>query len=177
MTTAEAMLDIWSIDAATGASTRLAELERSVRKSPVLKGVNRVLKLVQLVRLLTLINVLDVRLLLIMGVAHWKTRRLTSYMNQEPFDGDEGLAELRRIARRCGDLVQCLNGFYGQRRRLGRRLRLLLPLNGLVLPQLENLICEVEDIGETAALSGSPEFTASIMEQLVAHGVISPEDL
>ena len=103
-------------------------------------------------------------------------------MNQEPFDGDEGLAELRGIARRCGDLVQCLDGFYGQRRRLGRRLRLLLPrlllpLNGLVLPQLENLICEVEDIGETAALSASPEIRASIMEQLAAHGIISPDDL
>ena len=158
------------------------ELERSVRKSPVLKRVNRVLKLVKLVHLLTCINILDALLLLTMGFAHWKTRRLTSYMNQEPFDGDEGLAELRGIARRCGDLVQCLDSFYGQRRRLGRRLRLLLPrlllpLNGLVLPQLENLICEVEDIGETAALSASPEIRASIMEQLAAHGIISPDDL
>ena len=177
MTTAEAMLDIGSIDAATGALSRVAELERSVRKSPVLKGVSRVLKRVQLALLMTVVNVHDVRLLLIKGVAHWKSRRLTSYMNQEPFDGDEGLAELRGIARRCGDLVQCLDGFYGQRRRLGRRLRLLLPLNGLVLHQLENLICEVEDIGETAALSGSPEVRASIMEQLAAHGVISSDDL
>ena len=93
-------------------------------------------------------------------------------MNQAVFDGDEGLAELKRTARRCGDPVQCLDDFYGQRRHLGRRLRLLLPLNGLVLPQLENLICEVEDIGQTAALSASPEIRAAIMEQLAAHGMI-----
>jgi len=146
-------------------------LERAARKPAARKRMSRVLKLVQLVLLLTLVNVLDVRLLLMMGVAHWKTRRLTSYMNQEPFDGDEGLAELRRIARRCGNLVQCLDSFYEQRCRLGRRLRLLLPLNGLVLSQLENLICEVEDIGETAALSGSPEVRAGIMAQLAAHGI------
>ena len=78
MTTAEAMLDIGSIDAATGALSRVEELERSVRKSPVLKRVNRVLKLVELVHLLTCINVLDALLLLTMGVAHWKNRRLTS---------------------------------------------------------------------------------------------------
>lgn len=146
-------------------------LERAARKPAARKRMSRVLKLVQLALLLTLVNVLDVRLLLMMGVAHWKTRRLTSYMNQEPFDGDEGLAELRRIARRCGNLAQCLDSFYEQRCRLGRRLRLLLPLNGLVLSQLENLICEVEDIGETAALSGSPEVRAGIMAQLAAHGI------
>jgi len=105
---------------------------------------------------------------IIMGIAHWKIRRLTSYMNQAEFDGDEGLAELKGIARRCGDLVQCLDRLYGQRRRLGP----LLPLNGLVLPQLDNLTCELEDIGETAALSASPEIRTIILEQLVAHGII-----
>lgn len=174
MTTAEATLDIGSIGAATGALSRLAELERAVRKAAVLKRVSGVLKLVQLARLWALllipINVLDVWLLLIMGIAHWKTQRLTSYMNQAGFDGDEGLAELKGVARRCGDLVQRLDGSYGKRRRLGRRL--LLPLNGLVLHQLENLICEVEDIGETAALSASPEIRASIMNQLTAHGIV-----
>lgn len=177
MTTAEAMLDIGSIDAATGALSRVAALEAAVRKSAVFRGIRRVLKLVQLAFLLALVSVLDVWLLLIVGIAYWKTWRLTSYMNQAAFDGDEGLAERRRIARRCGDLVQRLDESYGQRRRLGRRWKLLLPLNGLVLPQLENLICEVEDIGETAALSGSPEVRASIMEQLAAHGVISSNDL
>ena len=171
MATAEATLDIGSIDAVTGALFRVAELERSVRKSAVLKGVGRVMKRVQLALLLTRVNALDIWLLLMMGIAHWKTRRLTAYMNQEAFDGDEGLAELRAIARRCGDLVQCLDRLYGQRRRLGP----LLPLNGLVLPQLDNLIVEVEDIGETAALSASPEFTASILEQLAAHGIF-PSD-
>lgn len=174
MTTAEVTWDIGSIDAATGALSRLAELERAVRKSAVLR-VSRVLKLVPLVLLLILVNVLDVWLLLIMGIAHWKTQRLTSYMNQAAFDGDEGLAELKGVARRCGDLVQRLDGSYGKRRRLGRRL--LLPLNGLVLHQLENLICEVEDIGETAALSASPEIRASIMEQLADHGIVSSDDL
>ena len=180
MTTAEATLDIGSIDATTGALNWVAELERAVRKSAVLKRVSRVLKLVPLVLLLTLllilVNVLDLWLLLIMGIAHWKTQRLTSYMNQAAFDGDEGLAELKRIARRCGDLVQRLDGSYGQRRRLGRRWP-RLPLNGLVLHQLENLTCEVEDIGETAALSASPEIRASIMEQLAAHGIVSSDDL
>lgn len=167
-------MDIGSIDdAATGALSRLAELERAVRKAAVPKRVSRVLKLVQLARLWALVNILDVWLLLIMGIAQWKTQELTSYMNQAAFDGDEGLAELKRIARRCGDLVQRLDG-YGQRRRLGRR---LLPLNGLVLHQLENLTCEVEDIGETAALSASPEIRASIMEQLAAHGIVSSDDL
>lgn len=179
MTTAEVTWDIGSIDAATGALSRVAELERAVRKSAVLKRVSGVLKLVQLARLwallLILINVLDVWLLLIMGIAHWKTQRLISYMNQAGFDGDEGLADLKRIARRCGDLVQRLDGSYGKRRRLGRRL--LLPLNGLVLHQLDNLICEVEDIGETAALSASPEIRASIMNQLTAHGIVSPDGL
>ena len=174
MTTAEVTWDIGSIDAATGALSRLAELERAVRKSAVLR-VSRVLKLVPLVLLLILVNVLDVWLLLIMGIAHWKTQRLTSYMNQAAFDGDQGLAELKGVARRCGDLVQRLDGSYGKRRRLGRRL--LLPLNGLVLHQLENLICEVEDIGETAALSASPEIRASIMNQLTAHGIVSPDGL
>ena len=172
-------MDIGSIGAATGALSRVAELERAVRKAAVLKRVSGVLKLVQLARLwallLILINVLDVWLLLIMGIAHWKTQRLISYMNQAGFDGDEGLAELKRIARRCGDLVQRLDGSYGKRRRLGRRL--LLPLNGLVLHQLDNLICEVEDIGETAALSASPEIRASIMNQLTAHGIVSPDGL
>ena len=181
MTTAEATLDIGSIGAATGALSRLAELERAVRKAAVLKRVSGVLKLVQLARLwallLILINVLDLWLLLIMGIAHWKTQRLTSYMNQAGFDGDEGLAELKRIARRCGDLVQRLDGSYGKRRRLGRRWGLLLPLNGLVLHQLDNLTCEVEDIGETAALSASPEIRASIMNQLTAHGIVSSDDL
>lgn len=180
MTTAEVTWDIGSIDAATGALSRLAELERAVRKSAVLKRVSRVLKLVPLVLLLTLllmlVNVLDVWLLLIMGIAHWKAQRLTSYMNQAAFDGDEGLAELKGVARRCGDLVQRLDGSYGKRRRLGRRLP-LLPLNGLVLHQLENLTCEVEDIGETAALSSSPEIRASIMNQLTAHGIVSADDL
>jgi len=119
MTTAGATLDIGSIDAVTGALRRVAELERSVRKYTVLTGVSRALKLVQLALLLTLVNVLDIRLLLIMGIimgiAHWKIRRLTSYMNQAEFDGDEGLAELKGIARRCGDLVQCLDRLYGQR--------------------------------------------------------------
>ena len=173
-------MDIGSIDATTGALNWVAELERAVRKSAVLKRVSRVLKLVPLVLLLTLllilVNVLDLWLLLIMGIAHWKTQRLTSYMNQAAFDGDEGLAELKRIARRCGDLVQRLDGSYGQRRRLGRRWP-RLPLNGLVLHQLENLTCEVEDIGETAALSASPEIRASIMEQLAAHGIVSPDGL
>lgn len=171
MTTAEVTLDIGSIDAAAGALSRLAELERAVRKAAVLKRVSRVLKLV------ILVNVLDVRLLLIMGIGHWKAQRLTSYMNQEAFDGDEGLAELKGVARRCGDLVQRLDGSYGKRRRLGRRWGLLLPLNGLVLHQLENLTCEVEDIGETAALSSSPEIRASIMNQLTAHGIVSADDL
>ena len=169
MTTAEATLGIGSIDAAIGVLSRVAELERSVRKSAVLKGVRRVLKRVQLALLLALVNVLDVCwLLLLVGIGHRKVRRLTSYMNQAAFDGDEGLAELQGIAKCCGDLVQCLDRLYGQRRRLGP----LLPLNGLVLPQLDNLICEVEDIGETAALSGSPEIRASILEQLAAHGII-----
>ncbi len=175
MTAAEATLDIGSIGAATGVLSRVAELERAVRKSAVLKRVSRFLKLVPLVLLLTplliLVNVLDVWLLLLMGIAHWKAQRLTSYMNQAGFDGDEGLAELKGIARRCGDLVQRLDGSYGQRRRLERRWP-LLPLNGLVLHQLENLTCEVEDIGETAALSASPEIRASTMEQLSAHGII-----
>lgn len=171
MTTAEVTWDIGSIDAAAGALSRLAELERAVRKAAVLKRVSRVLKLV------ILVNVLDVRLLLIMGIGHWKAQRLTSYMNQAAFDGDEGLAELKGIARRCGDLVQRLDGSYGKRRRLGRRWGLLLPLNGLVLHQLENLTCEVEDIGETAALSSSPEIRASIMNQLTAHGIVSADDL
>ena len=169
-------MDIGSIGAATGALSRLAELERAVRKAAVLR-VSRVLKLVPLVLLLILVNVLDVWLLLIMGIAHWKTQRLTSYMNQAAFDGDEGLAELKGVARRCGDLVQRLDGSYGKRRRLGRRWGLLLPLNGLVLHQLDNLICEVEDIGETAALSASPEIRASIMEQLADHGIVSPDGL
>jgi len=52
------------------------------------------------------------------------------------------------------------------------RLGPLLPLNGLVLPQLDNLTCELEDIGETAALSASPEIRTIILEQLVAHGII-----
>ena len=52
-----------------------------------------------------------------------------------------------------------------------------LPLNGLVLHQLEHLTCEVEDIGETAALSASPEIRAGIMEQLAAHGIVSPDGL
>jgi len=73
--------------------------------------------------------------------------------------------------------VQCLDGLYGQRHRLGGRLRLLLPLNELVPHQLDNLICEVEDISETAALSASPEFTASIMAQLAAHGIVLSDDL
>lgn len=176
MTAAEATLDIGSIGAAIGTLSRLAELERAVRKSAVLKRVSRVLKLVPLVFLLILVNVLDVWLLLIMGIAHWKAQRLTSYMNQAGFDGDEGLAELKGIARRCGDLVQRLDGSYGQRRRLERRWP-LLPLNGLVLHQLENLTCEVEDIGETAALSASPEIRAGIMNQLTAHGIISSDDL
>ena len=173
MTTAEATLDIGSIDAATAALSRVAGRKRAVRKSAVPTGVSRVPKLVQLTRLLIWANVLDVWLLLLVGIGHWKARRLTLYMNQEPFEGDEGLAELKGIARRCGDLVQCLDRLYGQRRRLGP----LLALNGLVLHQLDNLICEVEDIGETAALSASPEFTASIMEQLAAHGIVSPDDL
>lgn len=177
MTTAEVSWDIGSIDAATGALSRLAELERAVRKAAVLKRVSGVLKLVQLARLWALVNILDVWLLLIMGIAHWKTQRLTSYMNQEAFDGDEGLAELKGVARRCGDLVQRLDGSYGKRRRLGRRWGLLLPLNGLVLHQLENLTCEVEDIGETAALSASPDLRAGIMNQLTAHGIVSADDL
>ncbi len=177
MTAAEATLDIGSIGAATGVLSRVAELERAVRKAAVLKRVSRVLKLVPLVLLLILVNVLDVWLLLLMGTAHWKTQRLTSYMNQAGFDGDEGLAELKGIARRCGDLVQRLDGSYGKRRRLGRRWGLLLPLNGLVLHQLENLTCEVEDIGETAALSASRDLRAGIMEQLSAHGIVSAGDL
>ncbi len=177
MTTAEVTWDIGSIDAATGALSRLAELERAVRKAAVLKRVSGVLKLVQLARLWALVNILDVWLLLIMGIARWKAQRLTSYMNQEAFDGDEGLAELKGVARCCGDLVQRLDGSYGKRRRLGRRWGLLLPLNGLVLHQLENLTCAVEDIGETAALSSSPEIRASIMNQLTAHGIVSADDL
>lgn len=89
MTTAEVTWDIGSIDAATGALSRLAELERAVRKAAVLKRVSGVLRLVQ----------------------------------------------------------------------------------------LENLTCEVEDIGETAALSSSPEIRASIMNQLTAHGIVSADDL
>ena len=177
MTTAEATFDIGPIDdVATGALSRLAELEQAVRKAAVPKRVSRILKLVQLARLWALVNILDLWLLLIMGIAQWKTQELTLYMNQAAFDGDEGLAELKRIARRCGDLVQRLDGSYGQRRRLGRRWP-RLPLNGLVLHQLENLTCEVEDIGETAALSASPEIRASIMEQLAAHGIVSPDGL
>ena len=99
-----------------------------------------------------------------------KIQRLVLCMNQTTFDDDEGLAALKRLAKSCGDLVQHLDGCYEQRHRLGRPWR-LLPLNGLVLHQLENLICEVEDVGETAALSASPEFTAGIMKQLTAHGI------
>ena len=177
MTTAEATLDIGPIDAATGALNWVAELERAVRKAAVLKRVSRVLKLVQLARLWALVNILDLWLLLIMGIAQWKTQELTLYMSQAAFDGDEGLAELKGIARRCGDLAQRLDDSDGQRRRLGQRWWRLLPLNGLVVSRLENLICEVEDIGETAALSGSPEIRASIMNQLTAHGIVSSDDL
>ena len=63
MTTAEATLDIGSIDATTGALNWVAEFERAVRKAAVLKRVSRILKLVQLGALiLTLVNVLDVAL-------------------------------------------------------------------------------------------------------------------
>lgn len=189
MTTADATLDIGLLDAVTGALSGVAELERLVRKPAAIRRVSMVLKLVQSlarfhlalffrrVYFLMFLNVLDVGLLLIVGMGHRKTRRLTSYMNQAAFDGDEGLAELKRIASRCGDLVQRLDSFYGQRRRLGRLWGRLLPLNGLVLPQLDTLIGEVEDIGETAALSASPEFTDSIMQQLAAHGVISSDEI
>ena len=176
MTTADATLDIGFMDAATGAFSRVAALERAVRKPAVLKRVSRVPKLVQALPFVTLVNVFDVRLLFALGIARWKIRRLVLRMNRTEFDGDEGLAELKRIAKRCGDLVQLLDGPYEQRRRLEKLWNLSL-LNGVVLHQLENLICEVEDIGETAALSASPEFTASILEQLAAHGIIPSDDL
>ena len=34
----------------------------------------------------------------------------------------------------------------------------------------------VEDTGKTAALSASPEFMASTMEQLAAHGIVFSSD-
>lgn len=91
----------------------MAELERAVREPAALKRVSRVLKLAPLALLLTLVNVLDVWLLLLVGIGQWKTRRLTSYMNQAGFEGDEGLAALKGIAKRCGDLVQRLMTLVG----------------------------------------------------------------
>ena len=175
MTTADAALDVGFMDAAAGAFSRVAEVLRAVRKPAVPGKLSRVPQRAHLAFLLTLVNVFDVPLLFAVWTARWKTRRLVLRMNRTEFDGDEGLAELKRIAKNCGDLVQRLDDFHGQRRRLGR-LWWSLPLNGVVMDQLENLICEVEDIGETAALSACPEFTAVIMQRLAAHGIVSSDD-
>ena len=167
MATVEATFVTGPIDAATGAlSSAAAELERAVRQPVALRRVGRLLNPIA-PALLTLV---DVWLFFAVGIARQTAQRLALRINQTTFDGDEGLAVLKKIASCCGDLVQQLDGSYEQRRRLGRHWKLSL-LNGVVLHQLEKLICEVEDIGETAALSASPEVTNGIMEQLAAHGI------
>ena len=97
-----------------------------------------------------------------------ETQRLASCFNKATFefDGDEGLALLKKIASHCGSLVRNLE----KHRRLRQRLR-LSPLNGAIINQLENLICELEDVGEAAALSASSEVTAIIMKQLAVHNI------
>ena len=163
MTIAAATFDTDSIDATTRALSRVAA--RAVRQPAALEKVSVLLKPVELF----LLTFVDVGLLFAVGTARRETQWLATRINQTTFDGDAGLAVLKKTASHCGDLVQRLDDSYEQRRRLGERWR-LSPLNGVVMQQLETLICEVEDIGETAALSASPEFTASIMEQLAAHG-------
>lgn len=122
----------------------------------------------------------DIRLLRAVKAARQKTQQFARRMDQTTFDGEEGLVRLKEIASQCGSLVKLLDGFYKEHRRLGQRWRLSplkLPINRMVVDQLDTLICDVEDIGETAALSASPEFRARIMSQLAAHGIIPSEDL
>ena len=115
------------------------------------------------------LTLLDLRLLHAGWTARQTIRQLVARFNQAPFDGDDRLALLHTIASHCATQRQRLNGCYEQRRRLGHIQ--LLPLHGAVMHQLETLIGEVEDLGETAALSASPEFTAAILKQLAAHGI------
>ena len=112
----------------------------------------------------------DVRFLRAVRAARQKTQQFARRMDQTTFDGEEGLTRLKEIASQCGSLVKFLDDFYKEHRRLGRRWK-LLPLNRMVVHQLDALICDVEDIGETAALSASPEFTTGIMKQLTNHGI------
>ena len=125
-----------------------------------------VLKPLALARL----TLLDLRLLHAGWTARQTTRQLVARFNQAAFDGDDGLALLHTIASHCATQRQRLNGCYEQRRRLGQHVQ-LLPLHGAVMHQLDALIGEVEDLGETAALSASPEFTSAILKQLAAHGI------
>lgn len=115
------------------------------------------------------LTLLDLRLLHAGWTARQTIRQLVARFNQAPFDGDDGLALLHTIASHCATQLQRLNGCYEQRRRLGQDVQ--LPLHGAVMHQLETLIGEVEDLGETAALSASPEFTSAILKQLAAHGI------
>ncbi|KKZ09950.1 MAG: hypothetical protein TQ37_10565 [Candidatus Synechococcus spongiarum 15L] len=173
MKTAEATFNPESTNAATRLFIRVAELNLPGWKPASLGRLSWLSWAPKpVVRLLArlLLTLFDVWLLLATMTDRRKIQRLVLRTNRTTFDDDEGLAALKRLAKSCGDLVQRLDGCYEQRHRLGRRWR-LLPLNGLVLHQLENLICEVEDVGETAALSASPEFTAGIMKQLTAHGI------
>ena len=124
-----------------------------------------VLKPLALARL----TLLDLRLLHAGWTARQTTRKLIARFNQAASDGDDGLALLHTIASHCATQLQRLNGCYEQRRRLEHAQ--LLPLHGAVMHQLEALIGEVEDLGETAALSASPEFTSAILKQLAAHGI------
>ena len=124
-----------------------------------------VLKPLALARL----TLLDLRLLRAGWTARQITQQLVARFNQAAFDGDDGLALLHTIASHCATQLQRLNGCYEQRRRFGHIQ--LLPLHGAVMHQLEALIGEVEDLGETAALSASPEFTSAILKQLAAHGI------
>lgn len=116
------------------------------------------------------LTLLDLRLLHAGWTARQTTQQLVARFNQAPFDGDDGLALLRTIASHCATQLQQLNSCYEQRRRLGQHVQ-LLPLHGAVMHQLEALIGEVEDLGETAALSASPEFTDAILKQLATHGI------
>ncbi|CZB15831.1 hypothetical protein FLM9_672 [Candidatus Synechococcus spongiarum] len=133
------------------------------------KLAQRGLKSVVLVFLVLFVS-FQLFLLFLAGIAaRHQTQQLARCMNQETFDGDEGLALLKTIAKHCGDQVRKLDDSYRQLTRL--KLLRWSPLNGVVMDQLDTLICELEDVGETAALSASPEVTATIMEQLAAHGI------
>lgn len=171
MTTAEATLGTGSFDETIGALGQVVEavprrLSSFVKWWKCWTPAQRGLKSVVLVPLMLLVSV---RLFLDGRAARRQTQQLALCMNQATFDGDEGLALLKTIAQHCGDQVRKLDDSYRQLTRL--KLLRWSPLNGVVMDQLDTLICELEDVGETAALSASPEFTATITEQLAAHGI------